>query len=241
MKKQFVFFSLLSCVLLSACKDESTGSKSGKRILVFAKTNGFHHSSIPNGKAAIQKLGKENDFDVDVTEDSLAFAEDNLKKYAAVVFLNTTGNILSYKQEAAFERFIQAGGGFVGIHSATDTEYDWIWYSKLVGANFESHPKQQNAKILVVDKDHASTKHLPDTWERFDEWYNFKNLNKDVHVLAKIDEKSYEGGKMGNDHPMVWYHDLMEVVLSILSLVILRSLMLIQIISNIFWVVFNML
>ncbi|HMK20280.1 MAG TPA: ThuA domain-containing protein [Chitinophagaceae bacterium] len=207
MKKQFIFFSSLICILLSSCKDESTGSISGKRILVFAKTNGFHHSSIPNGKAAIQKLGKENDFDVDVTDDSLAFAEDNLKKYAAVVFLNTTGNILSYKQEAAFERFIQAGGGFVGIHSATDTEYDWIWYSKLVGANFESHPKQQNAKILVVDKSHASTKHLPDTWERFDEWYNFKNLNKDVHVLAKIDEKSYEGGKMGDDHPMAWYHD----------------------------------
>ena len=207
MKKQFIFFSSLICILFSSCKDESTGSKSGKRILVFSKTNGFHHSSIPNGKAAIQKLGKENDFDVDVTEDSLAFAEDNLKKYAAVVFLNTTGNILSYKQEAAFERFIQAGGGFVGIHSATDTEYDWIWYSKLVGANFESHPKQQNAKILVADKSHASTKHLPDTWERFDEWYNFKNLNKDVHVLAKIDEKSYEGGKMGDDHPMAWYHE----------------------------------
>ncbi len=207
MKKQFIFFSSLICILFSSCKDESTGSKSGKRILVFSKTNGFHHSSIPNGKAAIQKLGKENDFDVDITEDSLAFAEDNLKKYAAVVFLNTTGNILSYKQEAAFERFIQAGGGFVGIHSATDTEYDWIWYSKLVGANFESHPKQQNAKINVVDKGHASTKHLPDTWERFDEWYNFKNLNKDVHVLAKIDEKSYEGGKMGDDHPMAWYHD----------------------------------
>ena len=207
MKKQFILFSSLICILFSSCKDESSGSKSGKRILVFSKTNGFHHSSIPNGKAAIQKLGKENDFDVDVTEDSLAFAEDNLKKYAAVVFLNTTGNILSYKQEAAFERFIQAGGGFVGIHSATDTEYDWIWYSKLVGANFESHPKQQNAKILVADKSHASTKHLPDTWERFDEWYNFKNLNKDVHVLAKIDERSYEGGKMGDDHPMAWYHE----------------------------------
>ena len=206
MKKQFVFLSLLSCILFS-CKDESAGSKSGRRILVFSKTNGFRHSSIPNGKTAIQKLGKENDFDVDVTEDSLAFAEDNLKKYAAVIFLNTTGNILSYKQEAAFERFIQAGGGYVGIHSATDTEYDWIWYAKLAGANFESHPKQQNAKINIVDKDHPSTKHLPDTWERFDEWYNFKNLNKDVHVLAKIDEKSYEGGKMGDDHPMAWYHE----------------------------------
>ena len=207
MKKKIIFFSFLICIFLSSCKDESTSSKSGNRILVFAKTNGFHHSSIPNGKAAIQKLGKENDFDVDVTEDSLAFAEDNLKKYAAVVFLNTTGNILSSHQEAAFERFIQAGGGFVGIHSATDTEYDWIWYSKLVGANFESHPRQQNAKINVVDKTHPSTKHLPDIWERFDEWYNFKNLNKDVHVLAKIDEKSYEGGKLGDDHPMAWYHD----------------------------------
>jgi len=207
MKKLFTFFSLFICILFSACKDEPTVSKSGKRILVYAKTAGYKHSAIPNGKAAIKKLGKENDFDVDATEDSSVFTEDNLKKYAAVVFLNTTGNVLDYKQEAAFERFIQAGGGFVGIHSATDTEYDWIWYAKLVGANFESHPKQQNAKINVVDKDHVSTKHLPDTWERFDEWYNFKNLNKDVHVLAKIDEKSYEGGKLGDDHPMAWYHE----------------------------------
>src|SRR5258705_1861905 len=133
MKKQFIFFSLIICIFISSCKNESTGSKIGNRVLVFSKTNGFRHSSIPNGKAAIQKLGKENNFDVDVTEDSLAFTEDNLKKYAAVVFLNTTGNILSYKQEAAFERFIQAGGGFVGIHSATDTEYDWTWYVRLVG------------------------------------------------------------------------------------------------------------
>jgi cytochrome c len=206
MKKQFILFSLLSCILLSACKDESSGSKSGKRVLVFSKTAAFRHSSIPNGKAAIQKLGRENGFDVDTTEDATVFTEGNLKKYAAVVFLNTTGNVLNTSQEAAFERFIQAGGGFAGIHSATDTEYDWIWYAKLVGANFDSHPKQQNAKIIVVDKNHPSTKHLPDTWERFDEWYNFKNLNKDVHVLARIDEKSYEGGKMGDDHPMAWYH-----------------------------------
>src|SRR6186713_1089876 len=101
MKKQFIFFSSLICILLSSCKDESSGSKSGRRILVYAKTNGFHHSSIPNGKAAIQKLGKENDFDVDNTEDPTVFTEDNLKKYAAVVFLNTTGNVLNTNQEAA--------------------------------------------------------------------------------------------------------------------------------------------
>ena len=146
MKKQFIFFSLFSWIFISACKDESTGSKSGRRVLVFSKTAGFRHSSIPNGKAAIQKLGKENDFDVDTTEDPIVFTEDNLKKYAAVVFLNTTGNVLNYKQEAAFERFIQAGGGFVGIHSATDTEYDWRWYAKLVGANFESHPETTKCK-----------------------------------------------------------------------------------------------
>src|SRR5687767_5013495 len=155
MKKQIIFFSLLSWIFITSCKDESAGSTSGKRILVFAKTAGFRHSSIPNGKTAIQKLGKENDFAVDTTEDASVFTEDNLKKYAAVVFLNTTGNVLTHKQEAAFERFIQAGGGFVGIHSATDTEYDWIWYAKLVGANFESHPQQQNAKLNVVDKTHA--------------------------------------------------------------------------------------
>ena len=121
MKKQIIFFSLLSWIFIISCKDESAGSTSGKRILVFAKTAAFRHSSIPNGKAAIQKLGKENDFAVDTTEDASVFTEDNLKKYAAVVFLNTTGNVLNHKQEAAFERFIQAGGGFTGIHSATDT------------------------------------------------------------------------------------------------------------------------
>ena len=207
MKKRIIFFSLLSWVFITSCKNESTGSSTGKSILVFAKTAAFRHSAIPNGKSAIQQLGKEYGFAVDTTEDASFFTEDSLKKYAAVVFLNTTGNVLNYKQEAAFERFIQAGGGFVGIHSATDTEYDWLWYAKMVGGNFESHPKQQNAKLNVVDKNHPSTKHLPDVWERFDEWYNFKNLNKDVHVLVKIDEKSYEGGKLGDDHPMAWYHD----------------------------------
>ncbi|HJS56292.1 MAG TPA: ThuA domain-containing protein, partial [Chitinophagaceae bacterium] len=204
MKKLITYFGLVCYIFILSCKNESAGSKSGPRVLVFAKTAGFRHSSIPNGKSAIQKLGNQNDFTVDTTEDASVFTEDNLKKYSAVIFLNTTGDVLNYKQEAAFERFIQAGGGFVGIHSASDTEYDWIWYAKLVGGNFESHPKPQNAKINVVDKNHPSTRHLPDIWERLDEWYNFKNLNKDVHVLARIDEKSYEGGKNGDDHPMVW-------------------------------------
>jgi glucose/arabinose dehydrogenase len=192
----FPFLFLIAC----------NNNKKETRILVFSKTAGFRHASIPQGKAAIQKLGAENGFAVDTTEDASVFTEENLKKYAAIVFLNTTGNVLDARQEAAMERFIQSGGGFAGIHSATDTEYDWIWYARLVGGNFESHPKPQQARLLVADKDHLSTSHLPAVWERFDEWYNFKNVYPGIKVLLKIDETSYEGGKMGEEHPMAWYH-----------------------------------
>ncbi len=177
------------------------------RILVFSKTDGFRHESIAAGKTAMLKMGNENNWKVDTTEDATAFREENLKKYAAVIFLNTTENILNYHQETSFERYLQAGGGFVGIHAATDTEYDWIWYSKLVGAQFESHPEIQAAKLNVVDNDHLSTKHIVEVWNKTDEWYNFKNINKDVHVLLKIDETSYEGGNLNNNHPMAWYHE----------------------------------
>ncbi|GAA4407595.1 hypothetical protein GCM10023187_28420 [Nibrella viscosa] len=177
------------------------------RILVFSRTKGFYHKSIPAGIAAIQKLGQENNFLVDTTKNAALFTDENLKKYSAVVFLSTTMNVLDPKQQVAFERYIQAGGGFVGIHAATDTEYNWPWYNKLVGAQFSSHPKQQQAGIDVIDKSHISTSHLPDRWERFDEWYNFKNINPDVKVLAKLDETSYQGGTNGDNHSFAWYHE----------------------------------
>lgn len=186
----------------------SCNGRPGKpRVLVFSKTMGFRHSSIPNGKAAIMKLGAENGFLVDTTEDAAYISEDSLKHYSAVIFLHSTGNILDNYQEADFERYIQAGGGYVGIHAASDAEYDWGWYGRLVGAYFASHPKQQEATLNVVDSNDASTKHLPAQWRRFDEWYNFKKLSPDVHVLLKIDEKSYEGGQNGDNHPMAWYHE----------------------------------
>ena len=177
-------------------------------MLVFTKTTGYRHASIPNGIAAVIKLGQENGFDVDTTENAGMFTEDTLKKYAAVIFLNTTGDVLNFRQEVAFERYIQAGGGFVGVHSATDTEYDWGWYGRLVGAYFNGHPEPQQAKFIIKDKDFAATKFFTDTvWQRRDELYNFKKLNPDVHVLLTIDEKSYKGGTNGAYHPMSWYHD----------------------------------
>ena len=197
-----VAISLIACSLF-ACNTRS----GNPRILVFSKTSGYRHASIPAGKAAIMKLGQEHGFTVDTTEDASYFTEDSLKNYSAVIFLNTTMDVLNNFQEADFERYIQAGGGFVGVHAATDTEYDWGWYGRLVGANFQSHPKIQQAMLNVTDQTHISTKHLPKQWSRTDEWYNFKNMNKDVKVIMSIDEKTYEGGKNGDNHPMVWYHE----------------------------------
>ena len=184
----------------------SATTKQKKKILVFSKTTAFRHASIPKGKEALLLLGKQNNILVDTTEDASFFTATTLKQYDAVVFLSTTGNILTDEQQKAFEEYIKSGKGFVGIHAAADTEYDWPWYNKLVGAYFLSHPKQQKAKLTITDHKHASTKHLPTTWERFDEWYNYKSRNKDVKVLMTIDESSYEGGKEGAYHPMAWYH-----------------------------------
>src|SRR6476646_5440917 len=162
------------------------------RVLVFSKTAGFRHSSIGVGLAAIRKLGQENGFSVDATEDAGAFTSKNLARYRAVVFLNTTGDVLDAAQQDDFERYIQAGGGYVGVHSATDTEYGWPWYGRLAGAWFTSHPNNPNVQkgtYHVIDKSNPSTQGLPDPWDREDEFYNFKSIDPTIHVLVEIDEK----------------------------------------------------
>jgi type 1 glutamine amidotransferase len=177
------------------------------RVLVFYKTSGFYHKSIPAGIQAIQDLGAKNRFKVDTTANSSLFNFENLKQYEAIIFLNTTGDVLDKAQQKEFERYIQSGKGFVGIHAATDTEFSWPWYNKLVGAYFSNHPKVQPANILVSDKNHPSTSFLPDTWQRTDEWYNFKSINEEIKVLAYLDETSYTGGENGDKHPIAWYHE----------------------------------
>lgn len=177
-------------------------------VLVFSKTAGFRHGSIASGIAAIEDLGVANDFSVTATEDANQFTSANLAQYEAVVFLNTTGDVLTNTQQAAFEQYIQGGGGWAGIHSAADTEYGWSWYGDLMGAYFQSHPSIQQATIVVADQTHPSTAHLPQEWVRTDEWYNYQaNPRGDVHVLATLDESTYSGGADGFDHPIAWYHD----------------------------------
>jgi type 1 glutamine amidotransferase len=176
-------------------------------VLVFSKTTGFRHDSIPQGIAMVEALGAEHGFAVEATEDSARFTDAALARYRAVVFLSTTGTVLDAAQKAAFERYVEGGGGFVGIHSASDTEYDWPWYGELVGAWFQSHPAIQGATVRIEDRGHPSTRELPAAWQRTDEWYNFRTDPRGrVHVLATLDEASYEGGRMGADHPIAWCH-----------------------------------
>lgn len=203
LKKQHLVLLLTALLFLLIA---ATPAKKKIRLLVFSKTMGFRHASIGAGKLALLKIGEQQNWLVDTTEDAGFFTSYNLKMYDAVVFLSTTGNILDSTQQQALEQFIRSGKGFAGIHAATDTEYDWPWYVGLVGASFESHPKQQTARLYRTDKNHLSTVMLPDTWERFDEWYNFKNINPATHTLLRIDESSYTGGKNGEQHAMAWYH-----------------------------------
>ena len=194
---------------LPAQAHEGHGAETFK-ALVFSKTAAFRHSSIPTGVAAIEALGAENGFTVDATEDAAAFNDANLAEYEVVIFLSTTGDVLNPEQQAAFERYIRSGGGYAGIHAASDTEYDWAWYGELVGAYFAGHPAQQDATVKVNDPAHPSTAHLPQAWDRFDEWYNFgSNPRDDVHVIAEMDETTYDAGgsAMGSDHPISWCQD----------------------------------
>ena len=187
-------FKILFSIVFTVCSFTIATAK--PIVLIFCKTAGFHHNSIAVGIPAIIKLGQENNFDVDTTTNSAKFTYDNLKQYAAIIFLSTTGDVLNDTQQAEFQKYIKAGGGFVGVHSATDTEYGWPWYGDLVGAYFKSHPsKQQVATLNVVDRGFIATKHLPAEWSRLDEWYNFKYIAKGLHVLITIDEKSYTGGE----------------------------------------------
>lgn len=182
------------------------------RVLVFSKTVGFRHGSISDGIALIQLQGMANNFAVDLTEDASDFTAANLSQYAVVVWLSTTGNVLDDTQQAEFEAYLQAGGGYVGVHAAADCEYNWPWYGQLLGndAWFRSHPSIQDATLDVEDATHISTAHLPASFTFRDEWYNFRNNPRPaVNVLLTIDETSYNPGNnaMGADHPIAWNHD----------------------------------
>ncbi|WP_066944124.1 ThuA domain-containing protein [Streptomyces lushanensis] len=177
------------------------------KVLVFSKTAGFRHDSIPAGTQAIRDLGAANNFTVTATEDSAAFTTANLAQFKTVVFLSTTGDVLNDTQQSALQSYLDGGGGYVGVHAAADTEYGWPQYEGIVGAWFKSHPAIQQATLKTEDRAHAATSHLGQTWSRTDEWYNYRaNPRGNVRVLQSLDEGSYSGGDMSGDHPITWCH-----------------------------------
>jgi len=186
-------------------QDTPTPAATPGELLVFSKTAGFRHPSITDGLAALGALAEAHGFDLTATEDAAAFTDEQLRGYQAVVFLHTTKAVLDGQQQAAMERYIARGGGFVGIHAAADADPDWTWYHGLIGAPFLSHPEIQPATIHVTDSSHPATAHLPERWQRTDEWYDFAASPRGtVRVLAVLDEATYTGGRMGEDHPIAW-------------------------------------
>ncbi|GLF98328.1 ThuA domain-containing protein [Streptomyces yaizuensis] len=176
-----------------------------RRVLVFTRTAGYRHDSIPAATAALRELGGTSAITVDTTETAAQFTTGNLARYDAVVFLSTTGDVLDTAQQNALEQYIAGGGGFMGVHAAADTEYDWPFYRGLVGAHFSSHPHIQRATVRVEDHDHPATRHLGEEWERTDEWYDYAtNPRPGVRILAALDETTYTGGTMKGDHPIAW-------------------------------------
>ena len=193
------------------------------RVLIFSKTTGFRHQSIAAGKDALVKICYDNGILADTTENATFFNEKNLKRYAAVVFLNTNGEVLDPRQEADFERYIQAGGGFVGVHAASATEYTWRWYGGLLGAYFKDHPAIQDISLQSENCGHPANDGLPCPalpWK--EELYNFRHLEPDLQVLLSVDENTYRGGSSPKEqvavvengsagpntrHALAWCHE----------------------------------
>jgi len=215
---------LVPLATANAEKGQGQGGEKRFSALIFSKTAAFRHTEcIPQGTVAIAQLAAKHGFEVDATENAALFTDENLANYDVVIFLCTTGDVLNAGQQAAFERFIQAGGGYAGIHSASDTEYDWPWYGGLVGAYFRDHPgvagvnqQFQTATMNVEDRHTPATRKLGKTWTREEEWYNFRTNPRDaVHVLLSVDESTYDprgysvpgGSPPMGDHPISWCHE----------------------------------
>jgi type 1 glutamine amidotransferase len=203
------FFGVYSYGVNPVIVYQSTAPSPPNRVLVFSRTLGFRHDSISAGVTAIQQLGAANNFTVDASEDPAVFTPANLSQYRALVFLNPSGNILNSSQRLAFEQFVKAGGGFVGIHNAnSDTLTDWAWYKKLVGAFFASEISTTSMTLTILNTTHISTVGLPNPWTITSEAYNY-DVNPKVNgarVLVNLDDTTVSGGTMGADHPFSWYH-----------------------------------
>ena len=220
MKKLLVVIFVLTLAIPASWAQKKNEEVEKINVLVFSKTKGFRHQSISSGVKCMWELGLKNHWNVTATEDATLFTDEFLSKFDVVVWLNTTQDVLDNAQQEAFVRFYRGGKGFVGIHSAADTEYEWEWYGKMMGgAWFKGHPPTQEATLIIEDTNHPSMTVFEEKdikrWKVIDEWYAHKaNPRPHVHVLMTLDEstvkntgKNPERNLMGGDHPMAWYNE----------------------------------
>jgi type 1 glutamine amidotransferase len=202
-----------ACFSFSCSKTKTIAAqakvRTEKKVLIFSKTapGAYRHASIGPGKIAVKKLCEANGIAADTTEDATYFTDERLKQYSALVFLSSNQDVFNAEQEAALQRYIWAGGGIMGIHIATGTERDWPWFNRLIGATFVWHPPIQNGTIEVIDSSHPSTKDLPKRWNRYDEWYFFRDINPDIKVLATLDTTTFKSERHTANYPFAWYHE----------------------------------
>ncbi len=218
MRKFIALNFLFIITVLCACKTQketAVNNVSWKqvKVLVYTKNGkGYVHDNIATAARCIQELGAQNGFAVDVSDDPAKFNDDNLKQYNALIFTSTNNDVFDNDaQKLALMHYIEAGGGFVAIHSVTGTERNWSWFKRLVGGTFERHAKHQPFTEIIIDHNNPSTSFLPNAWKGDGECYYRKEINPDIHVLMVHDLSTVDDkGKpviYGNTFPSVWCHE----------------------------------
>ena len=216
-----LFLFLVAVVIDARAQDQKKVNWKKVRVLVYTKNGkGYVHDNIPHAVTAIRKLASDKGFQVDVTDDPAVFTEDNLKRYSFLLFPSTNNDVFDTEaQRIAFRRYMQAGGGFVGLHSVIGTERNWRWFKMMLGGSFAWHPRFQSLRIRILDKDHPSVAGMPGVWVKEDECYFMKELYPGIHVVMaheltslKPDEKELERMKsvtsnFGDFYPAAWHHD----------------------------------
>lgn len=189
-------------------------------VLLFSKTNGYiHKEALPAAAEAFREIAGRRGWSIFATTSSAIYNDADLAQFDAVIWNNVSGDVLSEEQRAAFQRYIENGGGFVGVHGAGgDRHYAWSWYpDTLLKARFIGHPMNpqfQSATLHIENRDDPILQGLDATWTREDEWYSFEQSPRahGVQVLATVDEATYQPEvfgfslRMGADHPVIWKH-----------------------------------